>query len=94
MSPLLIYLIVINLFASVITIYDKVAAIKYKWRIPEYTLLSIGFIGGALGMLMTMNAIHHKTRHQKFMIGLAVMIILHILLLAYAYEKMELTSIF
>ena len=36
---LLIYLVLINLVSIIVTISDKVKAIKRKWRIPESTLL-------------------------------------------------------
>jgi len=77
---LLFYLIGINLFAAGIAVWDKIAAKKHRWRVPEATLMGIGALGGALLMLITMKLIRHKTRKPKFMIGLPLLLILHIAL--------------
>jgi uncharacterized membrane protein YsdA (DUF1294 family) len=78
---LLIYIVFISVVAIVLTIVDKKRSKKRKSeRIPESTLMIIGFLGGALPMFITMKAIRHKTRHKKFMIGLPLIIILHVIL--------------
>ncbi len=74
---LLGYLIIINLFAALITVKDKRAAKLHRRRVPEATLLWIGFFGGALGMWLTMKRIRHKTRKAAFMVGLPMMIVVH-----------------
>ena len=66
---LLIYLVLINLVSIIVTISDKVKAIKRKWRIPESTLLLLSALGGSVSMYITMLIIRHKTKHPKFMIG-------------------------
>lgn len=78
---IIIYLLIIALFAVVMTVIDKISAKKGAWRIPEATLMLIGLAGGALPMLLTMKAIRHKTLHKKFMIGLPLEIALHIALI-------------
>ncbi|HEX2985900.1 MAG TPA: DUF1294 domain-containing protein [Caproiciproducens sp.] len=72
------YLIIINLFAVLITVSDKRRAQANRWRIPENTLLLISALGGSPAMLLTMRLIHHKTRHKKFMLGIPAMLILQI----------------
>ena len=47
MKYLLVWLAVISVTAAVVTLYDKIAAKKGAWRIPEKTLLMIGVLGGA-----------------------------------------------
>ena len=81
MTMLLVVLFVaISLIAIVVTAWDKYAA-KAGWRrTPEATLLWIGFLGGAAAMLATMKLIRHKTRKPKFMVGLPLMLIVHVLL--------------
>jgi len=69
------YLIIINLIAIIVTIYDKHQSKKHLWRVPENTLLFISIIGGSPAMLITMKLIRHKTQHKKFMIGIPVIII-------------------
>jgi len=87
-SPILIWLIVINVISVVVCIADKIKAKKHKRRISEKTLFLLSFLGGALFMYITMRLIRHKTLHKKFMIGLPVIILIHavltIVLLKYA----------
>lgn len=68
-----------GLISVVLTVYDKWASKKRKWRIPEKTLMLVAFFGGAITMYTVMQLIRHKTKHKKFMIGLPVMILLHII---------------
>lgn len=85
---ILIYFTLISIFAIIITIIDKRNAIKGKRRISEDFLLTTGLIGGALAEYITMKAIHHKTKHKKFMIGLPIEFILQItaVILIYLYR--------
>ena len=84
---LFVYLVIINLTASVITIIDKRRAVKHLWRISEKTLLLFGLVGGALGSYLTMLTIRHKTKHAKFMVLLPLMIILHAALLFFLFRS-------
>lgn len=74
---IIVYFALIGLVAVFITVSDKFAAKRNKWRVPEATLMLIGLFGGALPMLVTMKTIRHKTKHKKFMIGLPLEIALH-----------------
>lgn len=76
------YLILINMIAVYITIYDKMAAIRHKRRIRESTLLMVSVFGGSVFMLLTMLLIRHKTRHHKFMYGIPLIIIIELILIA------------
>lgn len=84
-SFILIYWVVISLVSVIITIKDKRAAVNHKWRVPEATLMLLGFLGGAEAMLLTMKIIRHKTKHLKFMLGLPAEIILHIALILFLF---------
>jgi uncharacterized membrane protein YsdA (DUF1294 family) len=78
----LIYLILISLVTIIVTVYDKKAATLYpRNRIPENTLILLAILGGSVAELFTMRKIRHKTRHNKFMIGLPVIIVLQIALI-------------
>lgn len=70
---------IISSFSVIITVYDKHAARKRKRRIPENFLLFTAVCGGAIPMLITMKAINHKTQHNKFMLGLPAIILIHVL---------------
>lgn len=78
---LVIYLVLIGIVAVAITVGDKNAAKKSKWRVSEATLMMTGLLGGALPMFVTMKIIRHKTKHMKFMIGLPLEIALHVALI-------------
>ena len=75
-----IYLTAISVMAVILTVVDKNRAKKHKWRIPERTLMFVGFLGGAFAEYITMKLTHHKTLHKKFMVGLPVFFIIHIIL--------------
>jgi len=77
-----IYLSLISLLAMIVTIHDKNAARRHKWRVRESTLLMIATLGGSAAMLITMLLIRHKTKHAKFMAGLPVIIVLQIIVSA------------
>ena len=83
----LIYIILISIIASALTVIDKGRAKKGKWRIPETTLMLAGLFGGAFAEYFTMKRIHHKTRHSKFMIGLPLEIFLHIIIIGLIIYK-------
>ena len=84
---LIVYLLIMNIIASLAAVIDKRKAIKHKRRISEKALMLLGLFGGALGEYLTMKCIHHKTLHKKFMIGLPFEIILHIIILIFIYLK-------
>lgn len=81
MYYIIIYLVIISLFAVAITVYDKSAAKKGGRRISENALILTALLGGGAAMFYTMKAIHHKTLHKKFMIGLPVIMVVHIILI-------------
>lgn len=90
MNPVVIaavYLAVINLIAAILAAIDKRRAQKARWRIPEKTLLFIGFAGGALGEYTAMKALHHKTKHAKFMVGLPLVLFFHIVIIIFIIYK-------
>lgn len=78
---LFLFFVVMSFVGMVMTVADKQFAIRKKQRIPEKMLLLQAFFGGAIGMYITMHFIRHKTQHKKFMIGLPLIIILHIILI-------------
>lgn len=83
----LLYYSVISLISVVLTVADKSAARKGAWRISELTLMLTGLVGGALPMYITMKAIRHKTKHLKFMVGLPLEILLHVVLAIILYLR-------
>lgn len=78
---LIVYILIINIVASLTAIADKKRAERGKWRIPESTLMLLGLFGGATLEFITMKKIRHKTKHIKFMVGLPVEMFLHYVLI-------------
>ena len=76
MKYLILYLIVINMIALIVTVYDKRAAEKHKWRVKERTLMIISALGGAPLMYLTMLTIGHKIRKPLFMAGIPIIFII------------------
>lgn len=77
---LAIYLILINLITVIVTIYDKLCAVKRRWRVKESTLLLLSALGGSISMYITMLLIRHKTRHIKFMLGIPLILIVQLII--------------
>lgn len=73
------YLIAVSLWAVIITVCDKRAAIRHpERRVMEATLFAVSALGGSLAMLLTMLLITHKTLHKRFMMGIPVIIVLQV----------------
>ena len=73
-----VFIAVMSLVAFIFYAADKRKAKKGKWRVPEATLLGIGFCGGAIGALLAMNSLRHKTKHWYFWVVNIVGLVLHI----------------
>ena len=68
MKPILIaafcaIVLVMSVIAFILYAVDKAKAKKGAWRIPEAVLLGWGFFGGAIGALVAMKNLRHKTKH-------------------------------
>ena len=71
-----LYLAAISLISVVVTCYDKIAAKKFPaHRTRERTLFLLSALGGSVAMFITMQIIHHKTKHKSFMIGIPLIIL-------------------
>lgn len=82
-----IYLIIINAFAFILMLADKLFAKKKMWRIPEATLIGTAVIGGSVGALAGMYLARHKTRHLKFAIGIPVILAVQIVAAVLFFTK-------
>ncbi|MBE7090337.1 MAG: DUF1294 domain-containing protein [Clostridiales bacterium] len=66
MKIYLIYLATLSLITFFVYAVDKAKAKRGAWRISEKILLSLGFFGGAVGALIAMQTVRHKTKHWYF----------------------------
>ena len=83
----LLYVAVISIIASAVTIADKRKAKKGTWRVPEATLLWLAAFGGSAAMYLTMHLIRHKTRHIKFMLGIPLIMGFQLVLILYLLHR-------
>ena len=65
-SPLLLYVLSINVTAAGFVLWDKWMAMLEAWRIPEVVLLGLAFLGGSPGAWAAMQLARHKTVKVSF----------------------------
>ena len=75
--------VVMNLFCFCLMYYDKQCAIKGKRRIPEKVLFLSAGLFGALGGVLGMNLLRHKTKHWDFKTFFPLMMIIQVVILGY-----------
>ena len=68
MKPLLIYLLAVNLVASIFFISDKQRALHGRRRIPELVLHLLEALGGVFLVIPLMYIIRHKNRKISYFI--------------------------
>lgn len=76
------FLVLINLACFCLFWWDKEAARRGKWRIPENRLLALAFFGGSPGALIARRVLRHKTRKEPFRTMLLLIAALQIAVLA------------
>ena len=79
----IVYILVINLIAFLLTYYDKKASKIGLRRVKENTLMLVALLGGSAAMYITMKMIHHKTRVSLFMVGLPFIFVLEMILVIF-----------
>jgi uncharacterized membrane protein YsdA (DUF1294 family) len=77
------YIGAINLIALTLMCLDKRKAVTGKWRISEFTLLGIGIIGGAFGILSGMVICKHKLSKLRFRMMMPVAGVIHWTVIGY-----------
>ena len=77
------YFVSINVIAVIVYGVDKLCAMRQWWRVPEFTLLGLAFMGGSIGALVAIQLFRHKTQHIKFRYGIPLIILLQLAGFAY-----------
>ena len=71
-----IYFIIVNILGFFLILIDKIKACKNKWRIKERTLIFLAILGSGPGEIISMLIFHHKTKKNKFIILIPIIIII------------------
>lgn len=82
------YLLIINIIAFFAYAIDKWKAKRNRWRIPEFWLLFLAFVGGSVGALWAMFLLRHKTQHAKFYILVPLFLIMQVALILVMINQM------
>ena len=82
----LIYILALSAITFIVYAIDKIKAQKKAWRIPEKALLTLSFIGGALGGLVAMYTVRHKTKHWYFVAVNVISIGIHFFIATYLFN--------
>ena len=78
-----ILLTMINVISFITYGFDKLFAIKGKWRIREFTLLVLSVLGGGVGSMIAMVVFKHKLSKRMFRILIPLTIITYWALIFY-----------
>lgn len=73
-----IYVAILSAITFIVYIVDKILAKIDAWRVPEKVLLGLSLVGGAIGGLVAMLIVRHKTKHWYFYLLNVLGIILHV----------------
>jgi uncharacterized membrane protein YsdA (DUF1294 family) len=81
MDAVIYLLFGINILTFIVYGVDKFRAAHGKWRVSEASLLWLAIIGGSIGALIGMRVWHHKTKHEKFVYGLPLILIAQLVII-------------
>ena len=76
-------LAVLNAVSFGLMAHDKRCAKRGSWRVPEKTLFLAAACFGALGGVLGMQMLRHKTRHWYFRVFFPVMLVIQAALLGF-----------
>lgn len=76
----------VSLVLGILMYIDKQRAIKKEWRISEKTLFTLAFLGGAIGGVLGMYLVRHKTKHNSFAFGFPLLAAVHVFILVQLYK--------
>ena len=72
-----IFVIALSAITFIVYAVDKILAKCDAWRVPEKVLLGLSLCGGAIGGLVAMLLVRHKTKHWYFYLFNILGILLH-----------------
>lgn len=69
-----VYIVMVNMFGFFGMWWDKICAIKKRWRQSENSLILLSIIGGSCGVFVSMHLFRHKTHNRLFVVGIPIII--------------------
>ncbi|MDO9628452.1 MAG: DUF1294 domain-containing protein [Acholeplasmataceae bacterium] len=81
-----IIILIMSFITYVSYAIDKKNSIKGKWRTKEKTLLFMSILFGALGGLLSMYTLRHKTNHWYFVVINWISLLLHFVIGYFIYS--------
>ncbi|OEF98524.1 DUF1294 domain-containing protein [Desulfuribacillus alkaliarsenatis] len=79
MEIVVMYILLVNIYAFTSMGIDKRQAIRDKRRIKENHFFLIALIGGSIGIILGMRIFRHKTRHRSFTYGIPLCMLVNII---------------
>lgn len=76
-----LYFFLISVVTFFVYVHDKHQAYYSNRRVPEFLLLALSFMGGAMGAMSAMLLFRHKTQHTTFRICVPVFMAIHIIVI-------------
>ncbi|MCS2170662.1 DUF1294 domain-containing protein [Scandinavium sp. TWS1a] len=73
-----VWIISVNVLTLLLYGADKLAARKNGYRVPEFTLLIFGVLGGWFGAILGQQIFRHKTQKQPFKTYFAISVIVNL----------------
>lgn len=71
-----LYLLALNLLGFGAAWFDKQAAKRGGWRLPEANLLGLAILGGSAGLWLGMQRFRHKTAKRSFYLRVIAIMVL------------------
>ena len=91
---MLIYLSIINIISFIFFGIDKFFDIRKMYRISEFSLLLLAFLGGVFGTLLAIKVFNYKTNKKKFKVNLIIYLIFWIFIIIKIIKTKGLQYIF
>ena len=79
-SLLIWYIASVNAVTLVVTAYDKLAAMNFWRRVPEWLILNLSFLGGAPAAKLMQILVGHKMLRNDFTLNLNLIAVFHLTL--------------
>lgn len=88
-SPLVMWLLFANILTLMVYAVDKMAARRSWRRVPEFTLLVFGVVGGWPGAILGQQIFRHKTQKQPFKTYFTLSMVVNLVLVYVLFTQVQ-----